>query len=98
MFADLARGNGAVVISAARGLGFAEENQTWSNGAFTLCIKAAFQSNYQFPELGETADKNHDGVSVNELKEYILNKVPLLTNDRQKPTMRRQNIEVDWKF
>ena len=98
LFTDLSRSNGAVVISAARGLGYAEEDRSWNNGAFTLCLKAAFLGNDKFPELKETADKNRDGVSINELKEYILIKVPLLTKDRQKPTTRRENIEVDWKL
>ena len=98
LFTDLSRGNGAVVISAARGLGYAEEDPTWNNGAFTICLKAAFSGNPDFPELKEGADKNGDGVSINELKEYILTKVPLLTKKRQKPTTRRENIEVDWKL
>ena len=98
VFTDLSRSNGAVVISAARGLGYAEEDPIWNNGAFTLCIKAAFSGNEKFQELKETADKNGDGVSINELKDYILTRVPLLTKDRQKPTTRRENIEVDWKL
>ena len=98
LFIDPTMGNGAVVISAAKGLGFAEENKTWQNGAFTLCIKAAFSGNTQFSELKETADKNADGVSVNELKDYILEIVPKITNNRQKPTIRKENIEADWKI
>lgn len=98
LFTDLSRGNGTIVISAARGLGYAEEDPTWNNGAFTLCLKAAFTGDPRFPELKEGADKNGDGVSINELKEYILTKVPQLTKDRQKPTTRRENIEVDWKL
>jgi WD40 repeat protein len=98
LFSDMGRGNGVVVISAARGTGTAEESAEWGNGAFTLCLKAALTGGSSFAVLNSRADKDANGLSINELKQFVLEKVPQLTNNRQQPTMRQENVEYDWKI
>lgn len=81
---------GVVVISASGGLGFALENEEWSNGVFTYALISGIKD--------KTADKNGDQkIMISELKEYILNEVKILTQGKQKPTTREENIEFDFR-
>ena len=90
LFVDLNRGTGAAVISAAAGTGFALESDRWNNGVFTYCLLSGIKE--------MLADKNKDGeITVSELKEYVLTLVPELTNGRQKPTTRQENLEFDFR-
>ncbi len=93
LFANLSRGSGAVVISAASGVGYALESADWKNGVFTYCILNGLKSNNgKLP-----ADSNKDGqVTVSELKDYVSAEVERLTNGAQKPTSRRESLEFDW--
>jgi WD40 repeat protein len=90
LFTDISRGNGASVISAASGKEFALENSTWSNGVFTFSLKKALLENL--------ADLNGDGITVNELKNFVSDQVEKYTNGRQRPTTRKENLEYDWKI
>lgn len=91
VFSDLARGNGAVVISAAGGKEFAFESAEWNNGVFTYAIRKGLEK--------KEADADGDGrVSVSELQTYTRNTVEKLTGGRQKPTSRRANLENDFKL
>ncbi len=94
LFANLSRGSGAVVISAASGVGYALESAEWNNGVFTYCILNGLKN-----EDGKIpADSNKDGqVSVSELKDYVSAEVERLTNGAQKPTSRRESLEFDWR-
>ena len=81
---------GVVVISASGGLGFALEDEEWSNGVFTYALISGIND--------KTADKNGDRIiMISELKEHILNEVKILTNGMQKPTTREENIEFDFR-
>lgn len=89
MFADLRKGTGAVVISAAAGGGYALENEDIENGIFTYSLIQAFKKNQ--------ADVNKDGfVSVSELRNFIFDEVRRLSNGRQQPTSRRENLTNDF--
>jgi hypothetical protein len=92
LFADLSAGNGAVIISAAGGMEYAFESGKWNNGVFTYCIRRGIEE--------EMADKDGGNdnkmVDVAELKNYVGKKVSELTNGRQKPVSRRENIEFNW--
>ena len=89
LFANLSRGSGAVVISAASGTGYALESAEWNNGVFTYCILNGLKN--------LAADANGDkSVSVTELKDYVGKEVERLTGGVQKPTSRRENLEFDW--
>ncbi len=94
LFANLSRGSGAVVISAASGVGYALESADWKNGVFTYSILNGLKSNNgKLP-----ADANKDGqVTVSELKDYVSAEVERLTNGAQKPTSRRESLEFDWR-
>ncbi len=90
LFADLRRGTGAMVISSAGGGEFAYEGDKWKNGVFTYSLLEGLES--------ENADTNKDGdITVSELRNYVFDKVSKLTNGRQNPTSRRENLEFDFK-
>lgn len=90
LFTDVSRSNGTIVISAAGGKQSALEDAKWGNGVFTYCFKKGL--------IDGLADTNGDGVTINELKNYVSISVEQLTNGRQKPTTRKENIEFDWKL
>ena len=89
LFANLSRGSGAVVISAAAGTGYALESAEWNNGVFTFCIINGLK-NFAADASGDKT------VSVSELKDYVSKEVERLTNGAQKPTSRRESLEFDW--
>lgn len=89
LFADLRRGTGAMVISSSAGLEFALESEQWKNGVFTYALLEGLSSG--------KCDTDKDGVvKVSELKEYVFSRVVELTNGRQHPTSRRENLESDF--
>lgn len=89
LFVNLENGSGAIVLSASTGIDVAYENNKWNNGALTYCILNGLQD--------KKADKNRNKkIEISELKSYILNEVPKLTNGKQKPTFRRENENTNW--
>ena len=94
LFADLSSGNGAVVISAAGGLEYAYESGAWNNGVFTWCIRKGIAERKADTEGGNKDNR----VDVAELKEYVSRKVNELTNGKQKPVSRRENMEFIWEI
>ena len=92
LFTDLTGSNGAVIISASGGMEYAFESPKWNNGVFTYCIRKGIEDKEADTETG-----NSDGkVSVQELLTYVSRMVSTLTNGKQKPTSRRENIEYQW--
>lgn len=91
LFANIGRGNGATIISAAAGTEFAFEGNKWANGVFTYCVLKGLK------DLAADADK--DGViTVTELQNYVSVQVEKLTNGKQKPTSRQTNFDNDWEI
>ncbi|MCC7297262.1 MAG: caspase family protein [Bacteroidia bacterium] len=90
-FEDAASANGVVVISAAGGEEYALESRDWENGVFTYALL-----NCLFNKTGDL-DKNSK-ISISELKNYLMTVVPELTNNQQRPTMRKENPSNDWEF
>ncbi|MFH0894292.1 MAG: hypothetical protein V2A54_07640 [Bacteroidota bacterium] len=89
LFANLNKGSGTQVISAAAGVGFALESAEWNNGVFTYAVISGLRD--------KKADANKDNkVSVSELREYILREVEILTKGAQRPTTRQENIGFDF--
>lgn len=91
LFVDLNRGSGAVVISAASGDSYALESDEWNNGVFSYAVINGL--------VNKAADSNGDGkVMVSELREYVVDEVQELTGGLQKPTIRQENIEYDFRI
>ena len=89
LFNDLRKSSGAVVISSASGMEFAYEAEQWKNGVFTYSVLNGMNSG--------NADLNKDGkISVSELKDFVINNVSNLTNNKQTPTSRKENNETDF--
>ena len=89
LFADLRRGSGALVISAASGAEYALESDEWHNGVFTYTILNGIRSG--------KADGNRDGgISVAELRGYVASEVSKLTEGQQTPVARHGNFEFDF--
>jgi WD40 repeat protein len=90
LFANLNRGSGAVVISAAAGNGYALESEEWNNGVFTYAVLNGMKN--------KKADKDKDGtITVSELKNYVSEEVKRITKGAQRPTSRQENLEVDFE-
>lgn len=90
LFANLNRGSGTVVISAAAGNSYALESDEWRNGVFTYSILDGLKN--------MNADLNQDkNVTVSELREYVYAKVVEETGGRQTPTTRQENLELDFR-
>jgi WD40 repeat protein len=91
MFADLRKGSGAMVISSASGAEFAFENDVWKNGVFTYSLLEGLKTG--------NANLNKDtDVQVSELRDYVIKRVGELTNGKQTPTSRKENLEFDFKI
>jgi hypothetical protein len=90
MFSDLNKGSGAMVISSASGVEFAFENDVWKNGVFTYSLLEGLKTG------NANANKDTD-VQVSELRDYVIKRVGELTNGKQTPTSRKENLEFDFK-
>jgi WD40 repeat protein len=89
LFANLDRGTGTLVISAASGMGLALESAEWNNGVFTYSVIHGIRD--------KEADLDRNGsISVRELKTYVFHQVETLTGGFQKPTSRSGSIKNDW--
>ena len=91
LFSHAGDRTGLVVISAAGARQSALEFDRLGNGVFTHCIiNGLFNL--------EADEDGYYGVTVNELKNYVSREVEVLTNGRQKPTSRRENLRYDWSL
>jgi dipeptidyl aminopeptidase/acylaminoacyl peptidase len=91
LFVNVRNNTGSIIISAAGGQESALEaidvsGQKIENGAFTYCILEYLRTN----------EGNHEVLTVGKLKEYVENRVEIITNGKQKPTSRQETMEVDW--
>ncbi len=88
-FADVRKGTGAVVISAATGTGFALEIGDLEHGIFTYVLLKGLRE--------KLADENGDGkITVSELRDYIFTNVETLSEGYQKATARKDNAVNDF--
>lgn len=89
LFTDLASESGISFISSAAGVEFALEGDEWRNGVFTYVLLEGLQS--------KSADLNEDGlITLSELEEHLINKVPVLTGGKQQPNARIKNPYLDF--
>ena len=91
MFNDLNRGTGTTVISSAGGVEYAMESEQWENGLFTYCLIRGLS------ELKADEDKNGE-VTLSELQDYIHVEVSNLSNGKQTPTSRFENLSLDYRL
>lgn len=88
LFTDLRRGSGTSVVSSAGGAEYAMEGTAWKNGVFTYCLISGVKS--------MKADLNKDGkIMLSELQKYLQTEVVALTNGKQTPTSRAENLYND---
>jgi WD40 repeat protein len=83
LFANINRGTGTTVISAAAGNQFAYEKSQIANGVFTFSILEMMEK--------------RESIKVSELKEHVGKRVEELTNGQQRPTSRSETLEFDWE-
>lgn len=89
IFTDLSSSSGISIISSASAVEFAREGDQWKNGVFTYCLLSGLDS--------QLADGNGDGeVHIVELTNYLYENVNSLTNGKQKPSSRVQNVLNDF--
>ncbi len=82
LFADVSRGTGATIISAAGGMQYAQERGELQGGVFTYSIIDAFN--------------NNNTLTVSQLKRIVSDSVIQLTNGLQRPTSRSETNMFDW--
>ena len=91
IYNDLARRSGSIVLSSSRGSEVSYEGDEWQNGVFTHMLVRALSS--------AAADADRSGsVTIDELRAYLSNEVPKLTDDRQHPTIDRDNLRMKMEF
>lgn len=91
LFGDMRKGTGATVVSAAGGTEFAAEGVNSKNGLFTSCLIQGLQT--------RRADLNRDrDYTVSEIRQYVGEQVMLLSNGKQVPTSREENIKNDFRI
>lgn len=91
LFADMRSSNGSVVISSAGGAEYAMEGAAWKNGVFTYCLLIGLAE--------QRADLNNDNkIMLSELQAFLFERVPNLTNGKQQPTSRVENLKNDFRI
>lgn len=85
LFSDIRKGSGATVISSAGGAEYAMESDEWKNGLFT----------YVFLK-GLTASATDKGVYLSEIRAYVNQEVYKLSEGKQIPSAREENISRDY--
>lgn len=89
LFADTRKGTGTTVLASSGGNEVSMESDTWKGGLFTYCLLDAFDD--------MKADLNNNrSISIAELRSHIYHLVTLLSNGRQRPSTREQNIFIDF--
>ncbi|MFH2001937.1 MAG: ankyrin repeat domain-containing protein [Planctomycetota bacterium] len=91
IYNDLIRRSGAIVFSSSRGGEFSYENDEFQNGLFTEEIMKALVS-------GEGDMDNNGQVSIDELRNYVMQAVPELCGNLQHPTVDRDNLFQKFAF
>ncbi|MDX2361593.1 MAG: caspase family protein [Crocinitomicaceae bacterium] len=91
LFVELRKESGATIIASSAGTELSLESAKWKNGVFTFTLKEAL--------LERKADFNNDDIiSVSELKRYLFIRVKELTDGKQTPTVRRENLQHDYNI
>lgn len=90
IFTDVSKSTGTNVISSASGAEYAYESATWNNGVFTFALLEGLKTG--------KADTNKDkAITVSEIRNYVFSRVAQLTQGKQTPTSRKENLEFDFR-
>ncbi|MBC7865262.1 MAG: caspase family protein, partial [Bacteroidia bacterium] len=85
LFASAGNSSGTSIIGASMGSQYALESNKWNNGVFTYALLLAIDK--------RKADYNHDKkIMLDELQYFINKSVEELTDGKQKPTTRTENL------
>ena len=84
LFVNVEKGSGATIISAAGGDEYALEGGSITNGFFTFALLAFF--------------KEHQHVSVKDMKKFVSSEVLRLSGGLQRPTSRLENTDLNWNL
>ena len=85
IYNDLFRRSGAIVLSSSRGSEASYERDDLRNGVFTATVLRALTSS--------DGDVNRDRrISTDELREYVMNRVPQISAGMQHPVVDRDNL------
>ena len=91
LFRDLKKGTGATIISAAGGTEFALEGLNSSNGLFTSTLIQGIRT--------RRADLNRNrSYSISEIQQYVSEQVIKMSEGKQVPTSREENIKNDFRI
>jgi Ca2+-binding EF-hand superfamily protein len=91
LFTDFTKGNGATILSSSNGMEVAIEDQNVGNGLFTWAIKQGIS--------GKKADTDKDGIiNIQELANYINQKVTNLSSGVQTPGLRVENKYINFNL
>jgi uncharacterized caspase-like protein len=91
VFPDYDNSYGINVIAATKGADVAYETNELKNGVFTYVLIQGLNTN-----LDGNATRGQ--ISIKQLKQYVCDKVPKLTNGLQRPVGRNENADIDWGF
>lgn len=89
IFSDTRKGSGATVISSAGGAEYALESDQWKNGLFTYALLSGL-SDYHKVGNGDSE------ILVSEIRAYVYARVSELSNGKQIPSSREENITQDY--
>ncbi|MGZ4090729.1 MAG: caspase family protein, partial [Bacteroidia bacterium] len=91
VFSDLRQNSGATIISSAGGTEAAFEGEKWNNGLFTHCLLKGLKN--------LKADQNNDQkIMLSELQKYVSEEVYKLSEGKQMPTYRMENMVLDYEL
>ncbi|MEO9533019.1 MAG: caspase family protein [Crocinitomicaceae bacterium] len=89
IFSDTRKGSGATVISSAGGAEYAMESDQWQNGLFTHALLEGLKT----PASVGNGDSQ---ITVSEIRAFVHQKVEELSDGKQIPTAREENISQDY--
>lgn len=91
VFSDLRQSSGATIISSAGGTEAAFEGEKWNNGLFTHCLLKGLKN--------LKADNNSDSkIMLSELQKFVSEEVYKLSEGKQMPTYRMENMVLDYEL
>jgi WD40 repeat protein len=98
LFSDTRKGSGAIVISSAGGAEYAMESDKWHNGLFTYSFLTGFETGKNIYGVDViNADFNKNGmVEVSEIRKFVNNNVDSISEGKQIPSSREDNISQDY--